>query len=144
MLVKGDTGAKSTRLSPSTLLIEDLLYLTNMLKIVTNNEENLDQTSILKQKWFGCLTQWNRVMHICISKLTIIGSDNGLLPGLCQAITWTNAGILLIEPLRTKFSEIIIGIPTFSFKKMRLQISSAKWRPFCLDLSGLLGTRKPM
>ena len=36
--------------------------------------------------------------HICISKLTIIGSDNGLSPGRCQAIIWTNAGILLMGP----------------------------------------------
>ena len=33
--------------------------------------------------------------YICISILTIIGSDNGLSPGWCQAIIWTNAGILL-------------------------------------------------
>ena len=39
-------------------------------------------------------------MHICISKLTII--DIGLLPGLRQAIIWTNAGILLILTLGTK------------------------------------------
>ena len=44
--------------------------------------------------------------HICVSKLTIIGSDNGLLPGRRQAIIWTNAGILLIGPLGTNFSEI--------------------------------------
>ena len=30
-------------------------------------------------------------------KLTIIGSNNGLSPGQCQAIIWTKAGILLIE-----------------------------------------------
>ena len=42
------------------------------------------------------LTHWDRVTHICISKLTIIGSDNGLLPGQRQAIIWTNARILLI------------------------------------------------
>ena len=35
-----------------------------------------------------------------------IGSDNGLSPGRRQAIIWTNAGILLIEPLWTNFSEI--------------------------------------
>ena len=27
------------------------------------------------------LTHWGRVMHICVSKLTIIGSDKGLSPG---------------------------------------------------------------
>ena len=50
------------------------------------------------------LTHWGRVMHICIGKLTIIGSDNGLSPGRRQAIIWTNAGILLIyEQISVKF-----------------------------------------
>ena len=35
--------------------------------------------------------------HICVSKLTIIGSDNDSAPGQHQAIIWTNAGILLIR-----------------------------------------------
>ena len=47
------------------------------------------------------LTHWGRVSHICVGKLTIIGSANGLSPGRRQAIIWTNAGILLIGPLRT-------------------------------------------
>ena len=83
------------------------------------------------------LTQWGRVTHICVSKLTIIASDNGLSPGRRQAIIWTNAGILLIEPLRTNFSEIWSKIHTFSFKKMHLKLSSATWRPFCLSLNVL-------
>ena len=37
-----------------------------------------------------------------LSKLTIIGSDNGLSPGRHQAIIWPNAGILLICPLGKK------------------------------------------
>ena len=45
------------------------------------------------------LTYWGRVTHICVGKLTIIGPDNGLLPGRHQAIIWTNAGILSIGPL---------------------------------------------
>ena len=71
-------------------------------------------------------------MHICVSNLAIIGSDNGLSPGRCQAIVWTNAGILLIGPLETNFSEILNVIYIFPFKKMHLKISSGKWRPFCL------------
>ena len=73
--------------------------------------------------------------HICVGNLTIIGSDNGLSPGRRQAITWTNVGILLIGPLGTNFSEIYIEILTFPFKKMRLKVSSAKWRPLCLGLN---------
>ena len=37
--------------------------------------------------------------YICISQLTIIGSDNGLSPGRRQAIISTDAGKMLIRPL---------------------------------------------
>ena len=83
------------------------------------------------------LTHWGRVMHICVSKLTIIGSDNGLLPDRRQAIIWTNAMILFIEPLGTNCSEILIEIHIYSFKKMHLKMSSRKLRPFCLGLNVL-------
>ena len=56
-------------------------------------------------------------MHICVSNLTIIGSDNGLSPGRHQAVIRTNAGILLIRILGTNLSEILIEIHTFSLKK---------------------------
>ena len=72
------------------------------------------------------LTHWGRVTHICVGKLTNIGSDNGLSPGRRQAIIWTNAEILLIGPAGTIFSEILIEIHTFSFKKMHLKMSSGK------------------
>ena len=83
------------------------------------------------------LTQWGRVTHICISKLTIIVSDNVLSPGRRQAIIWTNAGILLIGTLGTNFSEILSKIHTFSFKKMHLKTLSTKWWPSCLGLNVL-------
>ena len=102
---------------------------------------NLDQILNYKIKPIshhqGWLTHWGRVTHICVTKLTIIGSDNGLSPDRRQAIIWTNAGILLIGPLGTKFSEILIDIWIFSFKKMHLKMSSGKWRPSCLGLNVL-------
>ena len=80
---------------------------------------------ILKKICFICinyvyLTHWGRATHICVSKLTIIASDNGLSPGRRQAIIWNNARILSIGLLGTNFSEILV--------------SSANWRPFCLGL----------
>ena len=84
------------------------------------------------------LTHWGWVTHICVCKLTIIGSDNGLSPDRRQAIIWTNVGLLLNGLLGTNFSEILIEILTFSFKKMRLKVSSAKRRPFCLSLNVLM------
>ena len=90
----------------------------------------------------GSLTHWGRTTHICVGKLTIIGSDNGLSPGRRQAIIWTSAGILLIGPLGTNFSEILIGIQIFSFKKIHVKMSSGKRRPFCLGLNVL--TKPPL
>ena len=72
------------------------------------------------------LTHWGRVTHICVSKLTIVGSDNALSPGRRQAIILTNAGILLIGPLGTNFNEISIEIHKFLFKKIYFKMSSGK------------------
>ena len=55
-------------------------------------------------------THWGRLTYVCVNKLTIIGSDNGLSPGRPQAIIWTNAGILLTERLGKHFSEFCIEI----------------------------------
>ena len=52
--------------------------------------------------------------HTCIGKLTITGSDNGLSPGQCQAIIWTNAGILSIG---INSREILSKIYTFHSRK---------------------------
>ena len=86
------------------------------------------------------LTHWGRVTHICVSDLTSFDSDNGLSPGRRQAIIWTNAGILLIGPLETNFSEILITIMIFSLKKMRSKVSSGKRQPSCLGLKLLKKT----
>ena len=75
--------------------------------------------------------------HICVSRLTIIGSNNGLSPDQHQAIIWTNAGKSSIGPLGINFSEILNEIHTFSFRKMHLKMSFGKWRPFCLGLNVL-------
>ena len=67
----------------------------------------------------------------------IICSDNGLWPDRRQPITWTNAGILLIEPLGRNLIEILVEIYTFSFKKILSKMSSGKCRPYCLGLNML-------
>ena len=84
-----------------------------------------------------CLTHWGRLTHTCVSKLTTIGLDNGLSPGQCQTSIKTNAGILLIGPLGTNLSEILIIIYPLSFRKMHLKMSPGKWWPFCLGLNVL-------
>ena len=68
----------------------------------------------IKYATFNLLSPSEAFLH----QVTIIGPDNGFLPDRCQAIIWTNAGILLIVPLGAIFSKISIEIHTFSFKKM--------------------------
>ena len=63
-----------------------------------------------------------------------------MAPARRQNIIRTNAGILLIKPLGTNFNELLVEILTFSFMKMRLNVSSAKWRPFCLGVNVLTFT----
>ena len=109
-----------------------------------NNSNNYNGISLIIlsfpfSSWFVCQkTSWltlkrkavDTMIHIeaewciCVSKLTIIGSDNKLSPGRCQAIICTNAGIVLIGPLGTNLREILIEIHAFSLKciwKSRLQ-----------------------
>ena len=135
---KGDPGR---RLSQYFISYDTFYHVT----------ENTDASS----KWdVKLLTHWGRVTYICVGILTIIGSDNGLSDGdkplsepmmvnlpthICVTRPqWTNAGILLIEPLGTNFSQILIGIQILSFTKIRLKMSSGKCRPSCLGLNVLI------
>ena len=119
------------------------LFHTLRIRVYWQKQVNVIRDTTPAHKIQGCghssklLTHWGRVTHICVSKLTIIGSDNGLSPGRRQAIIWTNAGILLIRTLGTNFSEILGEINSFSFSKMHLKMSSAKWRLFGLGLNEL-------
>ena len=74
------------------------------------------------------LTHRGHVTHVSVNQ-TIFGSDNGSVPShyLNQC--------LLIGPLITNFSEIVIKIHHFSLKKIHMKMSSAKWRPYCHGLT---------
>ena len=50
--------------------------------------------SILPREVMG-LTHWGRVTHICVSKLTIIGSDNGLSPGRLSCVCYQTRSELM-------------------------------------------------
>ena len=117
----------------------------NRLRLWCNglNQWNSGNTEFGEERQWLNIFQWillihlGQVTHICVSKQTSIGSDNGLSPGWRQAIIWTNARILLIGPLGTNLREISIEIHKLSFKKMHLKMSSGKWHPFCLGLNEL-------
>ena len=73
--------------------------------------------------------------HICVGKLTIIGSDNGLSLGRRQAIIWTNAEILLIRTLGTNFSEILIRIQNIFIQENALENVVCEMASICLSLN---------
>ena len=73
-----------------------------------------------------CYRQYYFILDLCVNKLTNIGSDSSLSSDQCQAIIWTNVEILIIGLLGTNFSEILMEINKFSFKKMYLKLLSWK------------------
>ena len=144
-----DNGLPPT-LCPAITWTNDALELIVAMFIPAKTSYNQvsKQPNLITQSWSDtldmtrtylvlALTHWGWVTHICVGNLTIIGSDNGLSPGQRQAIIRTNAGVLLFGPLGTNFSESLVEIPTFSFKKMHLKMSSAKRWPSCLGLNVL-------
>ena len=75
--------------------------------------------------------------HICVARPQWIGHNqnqycpifNGLSPVRRQAITWTTVDFFCQFD---HYNGIWIDIQNFSFMKMHLKMSSAKWRSFCL------------
>ena len=105
---------------------QEIVCLESALDIIASNTTFTEALLRNRGLVYIChLTHWGRVTHICVSKLTIFGSDNGLSPGRRQAIIRTNAGILLFGPLGTNLSGILSEIHTLSFKKMHFKTSSA-------------------
>ena len=51
--------------------------------------------------------------HICVIKLTIIASNNGLSPGRRQVIIWLSARTLLIRTFSEILSKIVIQEDAF-------------------------------
>ena len=89
-------------------------------------------------RWCSLLTHWGRVTPICVSKLTVIGSDNCLSPGRRQAIIWTNAGILLIGSLGTNFNDFFnrnsyIFTQENQFENVVWKMASILSRPQCVN-----------
>ena len=90
---------------------------------------------VTRPEW---VNHWGWVTHICDSKQECHQLTLLLVACLVQAIIWTNAGLLLIEPSRINLREIPIKIKTFSCKKICLKMSSIKWLSFCPGLNVLI------
>ena len=86
-------------------------------------------------QWWLSLTHWGRVTHICVSDLTIIGSDNGLSPGRRQAIIRTNA---VNKTLRNKLQwnwnrNSNIFIEENAFESVVCEKAAIMSRPQCVN-----------
>ena len=108
------------------------------------NATTADRTKLWNVKWVTdwiiILTRWGRVTHTCVSRLNVIGSDNGLSPGWFQAIIWTNIGILLIGPLGKQFQwnlnrNLHIFIQKNAFENVVWKMSAILSRPQCVNTS---------
>ena len=69
-------------------------------------------------------THWGQVTHICVSKLAIIGSDDGFSPGRRRAIFWTSTDLLLIGILETIWMEFKSKCINFHWRSALLCFAS--------------------
>ena len=106
------------------------------IQIILHDSE-CKMAAIFKFQCVNYLPQCHIHVYASVNQVSI-GWDNGLSPIQHQAIIWTYAGMLLIAPLGTNFSEILIEIQTFSRKKMHLKMSSGKYL-FRLHLNVIYG-----
>ena len=70
--------------------------------------------------------------HICVSNLTIIGSDNGLSPGRRQAIIWNYAEMFLIETSVKFLSNAYIFCQENTFETVVCEMGGILSRLQCL------------
>ena len=112
-------------------MLEIPQFTTKTVKLLM--EHSMDEEHLLD--WIAfVLTDWGWVTHICISKLNIIGSDNGSAPGRRQAIIWTNAGILLNGPMGTKLNRnLYIFIQEKAVENIVWKMAAIYSRPQCVN-----------
>ena len=80
--------------------------------------------------WKKIDTSKPRDSNIYVSKQGHHWFRYGSSPDQYQAIIWTSYGFLLIGTLGTDLNESWIEIPQFSYEKMNLKMSLARWQPF--------------
>ena len=91
-----------------------------------------------------CITHWGRVTHICVSKLTIISSDNDLSKTSHYLNQCCNIGN---SHLRNKFQwnlkrNSYIFIQEIAFENIVSELTAISSRSQCINRLGLLSQRK--
>ena len=122
-----------------TIVLSHLIIL--MLVVLSSESRVLRHlTAGIVRGQFPSLIHWGRVTHICVSKLTTIGSGNAWSPGRRQAIS-ANAEISLIRTLYEQTSvkhwvQFIHFDPWKRLYKCRLRDGAILFRPQC-DFKGI-------
>ena len=103
-----------------------------------NDDYNNDNTIINKgDDDTKVLTHWGRATHICVGKLSTIGSDNGLSPGQAPSHylihCWNNVNWTLGNKLQWNFNRNSnIFIQGNAFENVVCEMASILSRPQCV------------
>ena len=95
-------------------------------------------------KWYLSLhsTHWVRVTHICVSTLTIIGSDDGLSPSLYLIKCWNIVDYTLWNKLQWNLNRNLnISIQENAFENVVWKMAAILSRPQCVNFQCVLGWR---
>ena len=107
------------------MIYSTLLYYTSAVTIVDYGYLKISH-NMLTFSWHCLfLTHLPLAPHICVIK------RRQTSPVRRQAINWTNTELLSIGHIENKPQSNFDQSINFSFMKMHLKMSSAKWRPFC-------------
>ena len=92
------------------------------------------------------LTHWGRVTHICVGKLTIIGSDNDLSPGRRHYVNqcWIIVNWALANIFQWKFNQnTTLFIEENAHENVVCEMASILPRPQCVNESTYCGIVTP-
>ena len=101
---------------------------------------------VIELKKLLILTHWGRVTHICVSKLTIIGSDNGFVAWPAPSHYLNQCWIIVNWTLRNKLQWNLnrnsnIFIQENAFESVVCETAAILSRPQCVKLNKLLNRR---
>ena len=117
--------------SPSSLSPSLLAALNAFAQFIDTDSPGMPYGNQLSYRY------WGRMTHICVSKLTTIGSDNGLSHGRCKAIIWTKAGNIVEWGPGNEIQWTFNRNLNISFKIKQFKMASGKWRSFFFGLNVL-------
>ena len=100
--------------------------------------QNMFEKNFHNRKMSIAIAHWGRVTHICVDKLIIIGSDNGLSPDRRQASHYLNQCSIIVNWIlanifQWKFNQnTAIFIEDYARENVVCEMASTLSRPQCV------------